>query len=235
VIRLSLFPGETQDGAVTRGHLYVYSGDQVVAQFPACAGPAGAPRRDRGGHTATQTPAGRYVLGEAQHHISGGWPLSSIPWGAQLRHRSDGDVEWSMDGVNWRPATGPDGDLTLAGIVFRARSVGRSLSDEEKRQVVEQYRDIFSDSDVSYRQNDFGEWAWNLEQPAGRSTPYFLHTTPDDEAATAAGREVSLTNSHGCVHIRPVDRDLLLRNGWLQRGTPFTVETYGKIGPLRLT
>jgi len=73
---------------------------KLMKQVSACAGPAGPRhRRDRGGHTATQTPAGAYVLGA-------GWsitcravgPLSSIPWGAQLRLRSDGETEWSVDG-----------------------------------------------------------------------------------------------------------------------------------------
>src|SRR6185436_8268433 len=116
VIRLALFPGEQQDGATTRGHIYVFVDEQLRGKFPACAGPAGAPRPDRGGHVAVQTPAGRYVLSAPEHHVSGGWPLSSIPWGAKLRLRDeDGETEWSMDGVTWRPATGPQGTLTMAG------------------------------------------------------------------------------------------------------------------------
>jgi L,D-transpeptidase catalytic domain len=234
VIRLALYPGETQDLGVTRGHIYVFVDEKLTAQFPATAGPAGASRKDRGGHTATETPAGRYLLGRAEHHVSGGWPLSSIPWGANLRQRSDGDWEWSVDGITWRPATGPDGTLTQAGIVFQSRGLGRDLTEMEKADVVEQYRGIFTNTDVNYRQNDFGEWAWNLTQN-GRYTPYFLHTTPQDELDTAAGRPVSLTNSHGCVHIRPVDRDLMTRNGWLRRGIPFVVEPYGQVGPIGLT
>jgi hypothetical protein len=234
VIRLELYPGEVQDLDVTRGHIYVYVDEKVAAQFPACAGPRGAPRKDRGGHTATETPAGRYILGPAEQHVSGGWPLSSIPWGAQLRRRSDSDWEWSVDGITWRAATGPDGTLTQAGIVFRARGLGRDLTPDEKDQVVEEYRGTFSDTDVNYRQNDFGEWAWNLTQN-GRYTPYFLHTTPENESETATGSPVSLINSHGCVHIRPVDRDLMMKSGWLRQGTPFTVEPYGKVGPIGLT
>jgi hypothetical protein len=238
MIRLSLYPGETEDQGVTRGHIYVYIDDKLSATFPACAGPSGPPTRDQGGHLKTQTPAGQYVLGSPEHHVTGGWPLSSIPWGAQLRHRDDGDVEWSMDGVTWRPATGPEGTLTLAGIVFRSKDLRRPLSDNEKQQVMEQYRawldPVVGAMDVTYRQNDFGQWAWNLNQPAGRWTSYFVHTTPNDEAATAAGRPFLLSNSHGCVHIRPADRDVMMRNGWLEAGIPFFVVPYGKVGPLGL-
>jgi hypothetical protein len=161
--------------------------------------------------------------------------MSSIPWGAQLRRCSDGEVEWSVDGVSWRPATGPDGTLTQAAIVFHSRSLGRSLTDEEKQELDEQYHAALGDPvdnlAVSYRQNDFGEWAWNLNQPAGTWTPYFLHTTPVDEQASAAGRPVSLINSHGCVHIRPVDRDAMMSRGWLARGVAFVVQPYGQMGP----
>jgi hypothetical protein len=236
MIRLVLYPGEVQDGSTTRGHLYVYVDDKLAAQYPACGGPAGAPHPDRGGHTASETPAGSYVLGAAQHHVSGSWPLSAIPFGAQLRKRSDGDTEWSVDGITWRPATGPEGTLTLAGIVFRARSERRWLTDSERQEVVAQYRWLMSGNpDPTYRQNDFGEWAWNLNQPLGRWTSYFVHTTPEDEAATAGGGPISLANSHGCVHIRPVDRDQMMQRGWLACGVPFTVENYGKVGPVGLT
>lgn len=238
MIRISLYPGETQDGETTRGHLYIYVDDKLVAQFPACAGPP-ARRADHGGHSAEPTPPGRYVLGAAEHHVSRRWPMSSIPWGARLRKRADGEVEYSGDGVTWHAATGPDGEMTRAGIEFQERTLGRKLTAPETQQVINQYRiyvlDPAGNLEPVYHQNDFGEWAWNLNQPAGVRTAYFVHTTPADEQATAEGSPVSLVNSHGCVHIRPVDRDLMMKNGWLRKGVPFTVEEYGKVGPAGLT
>jgi hypothetical protein len=235
VIKIVLYPGELQDGTTTRGHLYIYVDDQLTAQFAACAGPSGPDHADRGGHTAGPTPAGNYILGPAEHHTTSGWPLSTIPWGADLRRRDDGEIEWSKDGETWRLATGPDGDLTQAGVAFQERSLGRPLTDEELQATSDQYRRILLDPDgnleAKYHKNDFGEWAWNLNQPAGSRTPYFLHTTPSDEAATASGQPVMLTNSHGCIHITPADRDQMVDQGWLKKGVPFVVQPYGWYGP----
>jgi hypothetical protein len=78
--------------------------------------------------------------------------------------------------------------------------------------------------------NDFGRWGWNLRRHGHRS-PYFIHTTPEDEAATAAGRAVFLANSHGCVHLIPLERDRMMAQRFLKEGTEFEVRRYGEIGP----
>lgn len=37
--------------------------------------------------------------------------------------------------------------------------------------------------------------------------------------------------SHGCVHIQPVDRDEMMRKGYLKKGVVVEIKPYGEVGP----
>ena len=159
--RLVLFPGELTDGNIARGHLYVHAGDRLVRTIEACAGPApGHGHAGRGGHTAEETPTGRYLLGRAERHTTQNWPMSAIPWGAHLRESASGAIEFSPDaGASWLPATGARDAVTRAGLLFeertragqaaeRRRSTGlRSLpaplTDEDRHRIDASYRALF--------------------------------------------------------------------------------------------
>ncbi|HJZ87527.1 MAG TPA: L,D-transpeptidase family protein [Polyangia bacterium] len=232
-IKLVMYPGEsTNASGTTLGHIYVVGGNGESYEI-AAGPPAGF--ADRGGHSAIPTPAGKYVLGPKHHHVTPGWPASTVPWGADLRTDTNGEVEFSPDGgKSWRKATGMNGATTQASIRFLEKDWKRPLTEDEKQQVNAQARGLFYDDtgklQTPYRGNDFGNWAWNLTR-GGAVTPYYLHTTPPDEAASAAGQPVSLVNSHGCVHIRPADRDEMMQKGYLRKGVEIEVKPYGQKGP----
>lgn len=249
-VELVLFPGEFKDDmGVTRGRIYARVEGELVRDYEACAGPAPEDAHgDKGGHVAGATEAGDYTLGAPEHHTSPNWPRSTVPWGARLRARDDGAIEFSADGVEWLRATGLDGgawglmtdaeirfeERTRQGDAARAGVPAVPLSDDEKRGIDEGCRRLFYRADgtllPSYLLNDFGNWAWNLRRGGARSD-YFVHTTPTNEAAAAAGEDFRLSQSHGCIHIRPVDRDEMIARGFLQRGVRFTVKPYGVQGP----
>ena len=86
--------------------------------------------------------------------------------------------------------------------------------------------------EVTWSSNDFGRWGWNLKRNYQRTTMY-IHTSPDHEQATAEHREndIKLSNSHGCVHIKPADRDKMEQAGYLKEGAVFEVRRYGEVGP----
>ena len=96
--------------------------------------------------------------------------------------------------------------------------------------------EIFVDSNTGklhspiWEKNDFGRWGWNLRRN-GKATGFFVHTTPEDEAATATAKAVYLTNSHGCVHVAPLERDMMIARGYLQAGVDFEVRSYSEKGP----
>ena len=82
-----------------------------------------------------------------------------------------------------------------------------------------------------YTKNDFGKWAFNMTKSGSKRTAYYVHTTPEDEKATDNHAGFELSQSHGCVHIRPADRAEMMDLGYLQRGVRMTVKKYGIQGP----
>jgi hypothetical protein len=228
-IRLVFFPGEKLEGAVTVGTIYVIGagGESMKA---AGGPPVGRP--DRGGHTIDPTPAGNYVLGPRIHVVAPSWPTSAIPWGAALRLNAANEVEFENPPGTWRRATGIGGVVTDAQIAFNRRGgLNPKLAD-----VVVEVRGYFVNPktgmlwDSTWTWNDFGRWGWNLRRN-GQGTAYFIHTTPDDEHASDRGKAVFLTNSHGCVHLVPKERDRLMAAGFLKEGIPFEVRPYTETGP----
>jgi hypothetical protein len=225
-VRLVVFPGEGKNRkGVTVGHIYVKPGNDV---FEVAGGPVGGGASEMGGHTVDATPTGTYVLDHAEHHVTSNWPSSVVPWGAPIRER-DEVVEYQVGG-RWVAASGPKGSVTAAIILWRHRSGGHVTVPIAGRLA----RELFYDADGhlvgEWKANDFGRWSWNLKRKGVR-TPYFIHTTPPDERATEMNQPFELSASHGCLHIRPRDRDRMIERGYLRAGTEVEVARYGVVGP----
>lgn len=229
-VRLVFFPGEKLSHGQMVGTIYVIGGKGE--RYEAAGGPP-KPFKDHGGHTGEPTPKGHYTLGPKQHVIAPSWPNSAIPYGATLRIHN-GECEYESDtrpGV-WHVVTGPTGVVTQAVIAF-ARRDGTKVNVKE---VTEKVRGAFIDPKTNtlrfteWKANDFGRWGWNLRNKGG-GTAYFIHTTPDDEAATEDKKAFFLANSHGCIHIRPRDRDEMIKLGYLKQGVGFEVRSYDEKGP----
>jgi len=230
-VRLVFFPGERLQRSTTVGTIYVIGGggeSMTAAGGP----PTGYKDPLQGGHTAEPTPAGHYVLGPRIHVTTAGWPYSVIPWGAGLRLTAAGEVEYEKLPRVWRRATGPHGDVTTAVLAFKRRS---GLHPDVAAVTV-QTRGVFVDPATGnlrssvWEKNDFGRWGWNLRRN-GQATAYYIHTTPEDEHATAQKKAVLLANSHGCIHLVPAERDRLMNAGYLKQGVPFEVRPYSETGP----
>jgi hypothetical protein len=242
-ISLVIFPGEktvhhSEGGAhdVAMGHIYVRGGhgeSYEIAGGPPRQGPKGP-----GGHSAGPTPAGHYILGSREHHTTLGWPASSVPFGARLRLGADGEVEF-LDGT-WKKATGPLGETTKAVRTWYQNSkkhvpAPSAINLEARAYFFDSRGKLFDE----WKLNDFGRWSWNLRLPNRQRTSYYIHTTPENESATdgaateAAKAMVLLEQSHGCVHIRPKDRDKMVHKGYLKAGIEVEVRPYGTKGPPR--
>lgn len=228
-VRLIFFPGERLAGSATVGTIYVIGGHGE--SITAAGGPP-VGRYDRGGHTIEPTPAGNYVLGPRIHVVAPSWPFSTIPWGAALRINASSEVEFEAAPGKWQPATGPSGAVVKGFMTFLSKDGKHpKLGD-----VIAGVRDVFIDPGTkklltaTWEKNDFGRWGWNLLQN-GHRTAYFVHTTPENEHASAQGKAVFLLNSHGCIHLVPNERDRLMKAGYLKEGVPFEVRSYKEIGP----
>jgi hypothetical protein len=227
-VRLIFYPGERLTTSATVGTIYVVGGNGE--RF---AGAGGPERRARdGNHYVTPTPAGIYTLGPKVHHTTKGWPMSVIPFGANLRINPAGEVEYSDNWMYWRLATGPQGTVTKA---YQASLRARHVPFAENT-TIREVREIFIHPFTgalrtnTYILNDFGRWSWNLRRN-GKPTVFYIHTTPLDEANTMSGHAVDLENSHGCVHIKPSERDRMMAAGFLQEGVTFEVRQYVERGP----
>jgi hypothetical protein len=187
-----------------------------------------------GAHRAEPTPAGHYTLGRRQHVVTPTWWLSAIPWGATLRLDGKGEVEYQDDSGTggWHLVTGPKGVLTASFLRFKLHSGEKMILPK----AVTMVRDALIDPATKslkltvWELNDFGRWGWNLLLN-GKGTPFFLHTTPQNERESKAGNVVSLSNSHGCIHIDPKDRDDFMAKHYLDAGVDFEVRPYSEVGP----
>ena len=83
--------------------------------------------------------------------------------------------------------------------------------------------------------NDFGpiavRWFKDLNGNRvvdGRETlsGQMFHTTPENEASHARGLPVRLVPSHGCIHLKPSERDRLFGMGAFRPKTSFIVHHY---------
>ena len=245
-----MYPGErsashtTEVGApkhyVVMGHIYVGGDSYEIAAGP----PPHHEKNGDGGHTAAPTPAGTYRLGPRTHHTTRNWPASVVPWGASLRADKNGDIEF-FNGRTWQHATGPKGLVTEAVRRFYIRTYKQAPPSMEP--IDEKARSLFIESDElapTYKRSDFGIWAWNLGYKQGGGSPYYLHTTAENEQETAAndsaaaagrgaGTAALLEMSHGCIHVRPKDRDDMMRNGYPDAGALVVVKRYHETGPPR--
>jgi hypothetical protein len=222
------------DEVTTLGRIYVIGGRGE--SYEAACGPR--PKhgfKDRGGHHAGHTPAGLYILGRQEHHTTMGWPNSSIPYGAALRAGTDGYLEF-LDHGEWKRADGPHGVWTESKKVFKQKSgLPGVITEDDKAE----FRGYAYREDGSLRptwiMNDFGKWSWNL-MSNGKRTPYYVHTTPEDEAFSRApvDRDTLIAlfgQSHGCVHLLPRDRDEMMQRGYLKHGIHVRIMQYKQKGP----
>lgn len=216
---LVVYPGDAKNrfGDIV-GHIHVNDGPET---FDVAGGPPTVTKTP-GGHVATPTPAGTYVLDSAEHHTTSGWPGSVVPWGARLREVAE-VVQYETNG-KWVDASGPNGRVTHAVLKFAARSrdpISPLIASRQARQMF--YDQHSGHLSPVWKSNDFGIWSWNLKLN-GLRTVFFIHTTPDDE--NAGNSDFDLRRSHGCLHIRPKERDVMMGKGYLREGTTVIVKRY---------
>lgn len=218
------------------GMIYVVRAGTIVAEYEARGGPKEKFKgEDR--HIHSSIPPGDYVLSAALKYTTPNWPNSCIPWGAKIRETSDHEIEYNP-GSGWIHATGsPQATMNVAARNLLVRINERPLNADEEA-ALNDFAKLFFDVDPKHRtgtivsvwqRNDFGEWAFSLQQ-GGKKSGFFIHTTPEDEL-TPKGTAVQLDYSHGCIHMRPVDRNEAKDKGYLQKGAILHVAAFDAKGP----
>ncbi len=161
---------------------------------------------------------GTYIIHSAQPYRTPTWPLSKIKWGIQLQDKPrKNDVWYKLPSGKW-------------GSVKNDTGVSRL-------DIIRLYYKLYGQMRVPKKWvfNDFGPIAirWfkdinnnkNLDKNEKLSGQMF-HTTPTNEAENNLGKTINLVPSHGCIHLKPADRDSIFSLGGFKPKTTFIVHSY---------
>lgn len=181
-------------------------------------------------HPKTSTTPGRYVVGAIEKHVSygkyKGW--SGVAWGTEMRLL--GDVVMVKKGGSW---------IRLSEV----NSEWGKFKGKEKdltAQIKKAYHSFYNKLVVPDRWvfNDFGHVSvkyfvdrnknWKMDGKEGFLGD-FIHTTPGDEARVALKQPIVLSESHGCIHVKPFDIDTLIGNGYIKKGHTIEVHPYSEM------
>lgn len=196
--------------------LLVKDKSSVKSRFTAYGGPASLGMDPR--MQEEPTTAGTYLIHSAKPYHTPTWPMSRIVWGTPLRDMpKHSDVWYQLPGGKW-------------GSVKKDIRISRL-------QLIRLYKAMYGWSRVPDKWvfNDFGpiaiRWFEDLngnEKLDGNEklSGQMFHTTPDNEAEHALGKAVNLGSSHGCIHLKPADRDSLFSMGAFDPKTKFVVHGY---------
>jgi hypothetical protein len=195
-----------------------------VASFDAVGGPS-ALQTASDGYFAGPTDAGIYRMARCGKHSSPSYPdWSKVRWGSEIKE-ADGEIKVFHEG-KWRLLKEVSPHMTKEALIRR------NLELYGKYELPKSW--IFNDFGhiTCYFFRDKNGNA-RLDKDLGEKihTEYF-HTTPDDEAATAAGKPVSLSQSHGCIHLKPNDIDEMNKKGYFDAGNMVVVHGYDEKVPL---
>lgn len=210
---LHLYPGDKR-------LLYMVNG-KLAASVEAWGGPANAvPKRPGEPFGATPTPAGRFRIGWIGPYKTSSWKWSKLRWGARLRRHpvDEHDLLFEESG-RWHS-------------VWARTALTRGDIETRHLQLygLRTYPPIWNF-------NDFGPIAVrfyndrNANRKRDANEPLegeMFHTTAENEAE---GGNTVLYESHGCIHLRPIERDRLLALDAFQKGTLLIIYKYSESIP----
>lgn len=200
--------------------IYAKAG-KIVGQFKAVGGPEKEQPKTGAEMPAGPTNAGHYLIEKMEAYHTPSWGRSNIAWGTPLQDKGN-DVWYQLKN----------------GIYA---SVQRDFKISRK-DIMEWHLELYKQEIVpnTWVFNDFGPLAVRYYKDLNKNGKQdtneplegeMIHTTPENEAQTENGESVELGESHGCIHVRPVDRDTLKKLGAFKSGVPFTVHPYNELSP----
>lgn len=190
-------------------------GKRILADAPAWGGVAVERWDPARGMRPQPTTPGTYVIARHEPYVTKTWEYSRIPWGTPLTLDPSGEY------VLYKAGTGTNRwlrlDQKIPGMnAKKVKSEYSRLYDLDLR-IHDSNGDGIPDTWVF---NDFGPYAIRYFRDRNRNRKLdggeslmgeMIHTTPENEAQTAQHQPVALDDSHGCIHVKPVDRDRFLK------------------------
>jgi|GEM_PF-1650619 len=222
--RANLGPNHAAIGA---GLLLVIRGRTILFRGEAWGGPS-AIVPIAGQPAMTPTPAGEYRLKDPEPYITPTWANSRIKWGTPIKPSPvDPTDVWYLQSVK-------QGRENWASV---KRDFGMT-----RNEILDAYAEITqkptSQLPAQWLLNDFGPLAVRFYEdknrngrqdlPVERSSGAMFHTTPQNEAETRSGVPPKLESSHGCIHLKPRDRDTLVGIGAFKSGIKLIIHSYSE-------
>jgi hypothetical protein len=228
-----------------------------IREFDAHGGPSQKIQGVNDKYAATPTTPGRYVIKTIEKHISTSRysAYSGLPWGAGLKIINkvvyvdrDNNGRWlKLTSVLpvWKSLKSEDAVTADILDYWRRLTYAHSASGDVWLYGSSQPdRWLFSDfGHISIKY--FADRNHNGIMDKGETVMGdFIHTTPNDEAVTyynknahgnATRYQVNLAESHGCIHVKPADVDVMIGSNYLKKGQGIVVHKYDdKIMPSSL-
>lgn len=190
---------------------------KVVLRSEAWGGPAARVQSEN--MDATPTTPGRYLIYREEAYITRTWVWSSIRWGTKLQDKLT-DVWYQLNVNTWASLKKDKG-------ISRQDVIDQNFRLYGQKRVPDSW--VFNDfGPIAIRyfvdRNGNGRFDQDKETLMGE----MFHTTPDNEAQVKRGQPLVMTESHGCIHMKPPERDLLKKAGAFEYGTPFIVHAYSE-------
>jgi hypothetical protein len=161
-----------------------------------------------------------YIIDSVGPYTTSSWPASKLKWGTELKDMKK-DVWYKLKSGKWG---------SIKNDIGMTRNEVRDYNKALYGRYVVPKTWLF---------NDFGPLAIRyfrdinnnrkLDKAIGeRLSGEMIHTTPENEAQYQTGKTVQLGPSHGCVHIKPQDRQVLQGMDAFNSGTTFVVHGYSE-------
>ena len=208
------------------GLLILFEGKTALHSTKAWGGPSKTIPVSNGPNF-TPTPAGTYVLLRPKPYFTRSWKFSEIPWGTPIKESpTDASDVW------YKLPTKGSGKETWASTT---KSFG--ITKQDIKQYYEQLYGVPDYVPDKWLFNAFGPVAVRffkdknnnrvLDRGSEHIEGAMFHTTAENEAQVAWQKPVKMTNSHGCIHLQPKDRNLLINLGGLKAGVTLVIHPYG--------
>jgi hypothetical protein len=176
-----------------------------------------------------KTTAGRYVVHSYAPYRTNTWTWSKIAWGTRLILDGAGSqvlYETGMSARPWLPVQQKIPQATAAVI----KRYHFQLYGEERIPDTWVFNDFGANAVRYFKDSNKNRKLDADEALSGE----MIHTTPENEAQTQRGLAVALDPSHGCIHVRPADRDRFHAAGAFRTGNDFVVHRYDEDVPPEL-
>lgn len=208
------------------GLLVVLDRNVVLFRAKAYGGPSKVIKDPRGGPNYTPTPAGEYVLLAPEPYRTETWPFSEIKWGTPIKPSpQDPSDVWYLAAKN-------------AGVeTWASLKKDWKISRED---VANMHFNLYGVQTIAktWVYNAFGPIAvrffkdlngnGRLDPKTEQRSGAMFHTTSENEAQTALKQTVTMNNSHGCIHLKPSERDHLISIKALAAGVKLVIYPYEK-------